>query len=272
MQKIENIAIDDLIAKLPENFPEAAEKIENEIVPHLVECNKGLIEHYSILIKERTNAASKKAVTNLIDEAIRKLESDAFSSACDDGCQVPTSESLAPDPETVEAALRMSQDPQLFRRKIDLVNKLGVAGERKNIALTLITIDSRLLTFENGKPENLGLKNSGHQGSGKSNTMMKSLKIYPETAYYILSNVSPKGLLMMGDQLKHKAVIFSEGKAFEARGKNDPDQAYVVRSLLSEGVYEYQRQVKTSDGWETEHLKLEGPISLLTTTIKGDLE
>jgi len=264
--------IDDLIGQLPQNFPEAAEVIKNDIIQLLVDCDKGIIDHYCTLIKKRTNAASKKAITKLIDEAILKIQSAETPFTYDDGCQIPTSETLTPDPEIVKAAVHMSQDPQLFRKKIDLVNKLGVAGERKNIALTLITIDSRLLTFENGKPENLGLKNSGHQGSGKSNTMMKSLKIYPETAYHTFSNVSPKGLLMMADELKHKAVIFSEGKAFEARGKNDPDQAYVVRSLLSEGSYEYQRQVKTSEGWATEYLKLEGPISLLTTTIKEGLE
>lgn len=257
--------IEKLIGQLPENFPEAAEEIKAKIVPLLVNCDQGIIEHYVVLIKKHTKAASKPAVKKLITESLL-----AITNAGIDCCGTDQYESI--DPEIMEAAAHLSRDPQLFRKKIDLVNKLGVAGERKNIGITLLTIDSRLLSLKNDKPENLGLKNSGHQGSGKSNTMMRSLKIYPETAYYILSNVSSKGLLMMEDKLKYKAVIFSEGKAFETRGKNDPGQAYAVRSLLSEGVFKYQRPTKTPEGWQTEHLRLEGPISVLTTTIKENLE
>jgi len=266
LEKDENCKINDLeelIEQLPEHFPAAAGEIKTVIVPILADLEKGVIDHYTEMIKKHTKAASKKAVSSLIDEGILEY----YMASSDSGCQTED-----PDPEIIKAAQQIARDPQLFLKKIDTVNKLGVAGERKNIAINLLTIDSRLIPLKNGKPENLGLKNSGHQGSGKSNQMTKSLKLYPETAYTILSNVSPKGLLMMEDHLKHKAVIFSEGKAFESHGKKDPEPAYVVRSLLSEGFYHYTRQVRCSEGLCTETLKLEGPVSLLTTTIRQGLE
>ena len=263
--KIKTLA--NLIEELPENFPEAADAIKTEIAPYLADLEKGVIDHYTTIIKKHTKAASNKAVSSLIKEGILEFFTSTTAHVCDEGDQA-----VDPDPEVINAAAQIARDPQLFIKKIDIVNKLGVAGERKNIAINLLTIDSRLIPLYNGKPENLGLKNSGHQGSGKSNQITKSLKLYPETAYTILSSVSPKGLLGMGDQLKHKAVIFSEGKAFESHGKKDTEPAYVVRSLLSEGFFEYKRQVRNCGGWCTETLMLEGPISLLTTTIRKDLE
>lgn len=255
--------IEELIQILPENFPDAAEEIKKHIIPLLAECDKGVIDHYAQLIKKRTKAASKKAVTTLIIETIWKLN---FAMG---GC---ANELADPDPEIVKAALYVARDPQLFRKKIDLVNELGVAGERRNVALNLVTIDSRLMPLKNGKPENLGLKNVGHQGSGKSNQVNKSLKLYPKTAFHIISNVSAKGLLLEKDQFKYKAVVFNEAKAFESSGKKDTDPAHIIRELLSEGYHKYQRQIKTPMGWETEYITLEGPIALLTTTIRGKLE
>lgn len=248
-----------MIENLPENFPAAAGVIKSELAPALMGIDKGLFEHYCVVIKKRTNASSTKAVVTLIGDAIRQFQKKDVSDP-------PSSASI------VKEAALIARDPQIFKKKIDAINRLGVLGERRNIALILATIDSRLLPLKNGKPENLGMKTSGYQGSGKSNQMEKALKIYPETAYHILSNVSPKGLMMMEDKLKNKAVVFSEAKTFESRGKTDPEQAYIVRSLLSEGVFEYQRQKNTKEGCIKETLRLEGPISLLTTTISEKLE
>lgn len=260
--------IDELIGQLPQNFPGAAVVIKKDIVPLLVDCDKGIIDHYCTLVKKHTRAASKSAVTKLVNETIRELQTAGYRN---DIHVEETSEADSNTPEIIETAKRIAQDPQLLKNKIDTVNELGVTGERKNIGLNLITIDSRLLPISGGKPENLGLKNSGHQGSGKSNQLTKSLKIYPETAYHIFSSVTPKGLMMMSDMLKHKAVVFSEAKTFEA-AKRDTHQAYIVRSLLSEGFFEEPRQTLMDQGWATETLRIQGPISLLTTTIKGKLE
>ena len=61
--------IDILIENLPEQFPAAVDTIKYEIAPHLIDCNPGVRDHYIKVIKKRTNAASIKSVSLLIDEA-----------------------------------------------------------------------------------------------------------------------------------------------------------------------------------------------------------
>ena len=39
----------------------------------------------------------------------------------------------------------IGKDPQLVMKRIDVTSRSGVAGERRNIALTLAVLDSRLL-------------------------------------------------------------------------------------------------------------------------------
>ena len=69
----DNTKIDDLIDLLPEQFPAAQEMIKFEIAPLLVDCSAGIRDHYIKVIKKRTNAASIKSVSLLIDEAVKEI-------------------------------------------------------------------------------------------------------------------------------------------------------------------------------------------------------
>ena len=75
--------IDDLIDLLPEHFPAAQEMIKFEIVPHLTECNEGIKDHYIKVIKKRTNAASIKSVSLLIDEANKEINDSVLNNSVD---------------------------------------------------------------------------------------------------------------------------------------------------------------------------------------------
>ena len=167
---------------------------------------------------------------------------------------------------------QIALDPRLLRKRIDIVNAMGVTGERKNIGLNQIVIDSRLLPLINGKPQGLGLKNAGIQGGGKSHVLTTTLTIYPETAYHEITSGTAKSFYNMADSLKHKALIFSEGFALEARGSKDTEISYVVRSLMSKGSAEYQRTKQGCGARVTEAVRVDGPISFLTTTIQDKLE
>jgi hypothetical protein len=62
-------------------------------------------------------------------------------------------------------AEQIAHDPMLFKNKIDLVNQLGVIGERKNIGLNFLVMGSCLLPMGVAGSEALALKNSGHYGA-----------------------------------------------------------------------------------------------------------
>jgi len=260
--------IDELIEQLPDNFPAAADMIKNDIAVRMVGLSDAVINHYCRKIKKRTKAESVRDVSSLIMETFETIKSFLRCYAA------KPEETQEPefDPEIIILADKLAHDPRLFRKKIDIINELGVAGERRNISLNQITIDSRLLPLSNGKPQSLGLKNAGIQGGGKSHALTTTLSLYPETAYHTITSGSAKSFYNMADSLKHKAIIFMEGYALEARGSKDTEISYVVRTLMSEGFAEYQRSKQAGGEWLTETMHVEGPISFLTTTIQDKLE
>jgi len=258
--------LDKLIEDLPEQFPAAEEKIKCEIAPHLVECNPGVKDHYIKIIKKRTNAASIKSVSLLIDEVIKKMKEN--NSDIDEN---PSNNTII-DPEIIEAAEQIAQDPMLFKNKIDLVNKLGVINERKNIGLYNLIIDSRLLPMGRAGSDALAMKNSGHYGAGKSYPLFMTLKLYPKKAYHLISSASDKSLYQIEGGLKYKALILAEALALESHGKKDNELAYAIRTLVSEGHLKYQYTGFKDKKRVTLVKKIAGPTSLLTTTIKGKLE
>jgi hypothetical protein len=272
-QEIQNITVeaslenlDALIEQLPDQFPAASETIKNEIAPLLIDCDAGIKDHYVKVIKKKTNAASIKSVSLLIDEAIEKGNSEETIPDDEDPEEIQT------DPEIVALADQIAQDPMLFKNKIDLINKFGVIGERRNIGLNFLVMDSCLLPMGGAGSEALALKNSGHYGAGKSFPLFMCLKLYPKSAYHLITSGSDKSLYHIQGGLKHKALILAEALALESSGRGDNELAYAIRSLVSEGRLKYQYTGFKGKEKVTIVKKMEGPTSLLTTTIRGKLE
>ena len=265
-QQPEASALDMLIDQLPEQFPAAADTIKDDIAPQLIECNPSVRDHYIKVIKKRTNAASIKSVSMLVDEAIKEIDSQATAN---DSC---AEINVTVDPEIVEAAERIAYDPQLFRKKIDIVNRLGVINERRNIGLYQLVMDSRLLPMGSAGSDALAMKNSGHYGAGKSYPLFTCLKLYSQSAYYLISSGSEKSLYSIQNGLKHKALILAEALALESNGRKDNELAYAIRTLVSEGQIKYQTTGYKDKKPVTIVKRIAGPTSLVTTTIKGKLE
>jgi hypothetical protein len=162
---------------------------------------------------------------------------------------------------------RIALDPQLLRRKIDAVNRLGVVGERRNIGKTLIIIDSRLIPSA-GQPETLAGINIGHSGTGKSSSTKRPLRLYPEDQIIILTSATAKSFFNRGSDLSHKVLILEE--TYEL--KFDGEFAIVFRVLLSEGKASHCRTIRIGAQLCIETVTVEGPVAFLSTTNTPKLE
>ena len=133
-------------------------------------------------------------------------------------------------------------------------------------------IDSSLLPMGTSGSEALAAKNSGPQGSGKSHPLFTTLKLYPKSAYYLITSGSTKSLYNLNDGLKHKALILTEALQLQSGRQGDNELAYSIRTLVSEGHLKYQYTGFIDKKKVTIVQELKGPTSLLTTTIHGKLE
>jgi hypothetical protein len=257
--------LEDMIEQLPENFPQALPIIQNEIAPIIAECDSGLKDHYISLIKKRTKAASKRAVQLEIENAVKQLTEKEIKN-------LKEPENPVIDPEIQQMAEQIARDPQLFKNRIKMVNRLGVIEERRTIGTYMIVIDRSLLPMGTSGSEALAGKNSGPQGSGKSHPLFTTLKLYPKSAYYLITSGSNKSLYNLNDGLKHKALILTEALQLQSGRQGDNELAYCIRTLISEGRLKYQYTGFINKKKETIVQELTGPTSLLTTTIHGKLE
>ena len=257
--------LEDMIEQLPENFPQALPIIQNDIAPIIAECDPGLKDHYISLIKKRTKAASKRAVQLEIENAVIQLSEEDVLTTEEPGNSVI-------DPELQQMSDQIASNPQLFKNRIEMVNKLGVIGERRNIGTYMVVIDSSLLPMGTSGSEALAAKNSGPQGSGKSHPLFTTLKLYPKSAYYLITSGSNKSLYNLNDGLKHKALILTEALQLQSGRQGDNELAYCIRTLISEGYLKYQYTGFIDKKKVTIKQELKGPTSLLTTTIHGKLE
>ena len=202
----------------------------------------------------------------LIDEAIKEINDSVIVT----GEEASKIGSI--DPAIQQMAEQIAGDPQLFKNRIEMVNRLGVIGERRNIGTYMVVIDSSLLPMGTSGSEALAAKNSGPQGSGKSHPLFTTLKLYPKSAYYLITSGSAKSLYNLNDGLKHKALILTEALQLQSGRFGDNELAYSIRTLVSEGHLKYQYTGFIDKKKVTIVQELKGPTSLLTTTINGKLE
>jgi DNA primase len=175
--------------------------------------------------------------------------------------------------EIVARAEALKKDPFLFRHIIEAVGKLGVAGERKTIGTIIVVIASRLIPKGFNSSEALALKIWGPYGIGKSRTVFACLELCPQDSYYAITSGSPKSLYNMTGKLKHKVLVLTEAFAMDETSGGDSNFSFSVRSVVSEGNLIYQYTAYDENGKRvTIQNKVEGPMALLTTTTKENLE
>lgn len=180
--------------------------------------------------------------------------------------QSPREDFCSPEEGTLnDQACELGRQKNVFKQRIDLVNRIGVIGERRVIAMLLIALDSRLIIPNERNTDVIAVRAVGSSGAGKSFVLHKCLDIYDSAAYTALTAASDKSLFYSEeDGLKHKCLILEEAFLLEqARGKDSAFQ-YSLRSLISEGQLKYLVRGQ-------ERL-ISGPTSFITTTVCEVLE
>ena len=260
-----NSKLEKMIDELPDNFPDAQPIIREDIAPQLIEMEGGLLEYYIEKLRKQTKV-SKQTIKEEI-KATKNIQDSLGSDDAEDDDQ----EDEETDPEVLELANQIAQDPLLFKNRIDDVQNLGVVRERRNIGLSACAIDSRLLIGEPRKSETFNMKISGPQGSGKSYIILKTLDLYPKNSHIIITGGSDMSIIYEKD-IKHKALIITEAIQLESKNGNDNFYAFVLRSVINDNFFAYKTTIITKYGRITIPIKLIGPASLLTTTTKDKLE
>lgn len=257
--------IDIVIAQLPENFPHASSAIKEKILPLVLKLDTATSRHYIDAISKRVKT-SKKVIEEMLADMKR-------AQTVTDRVDAESTEEEEIDPEIIAAASALAQDPQLFKKRIDTINRTGVVNERTNISLFFVTLDSRL-SKDFGKPGQraLALKSAGHFGAGKSFSLSMCLTIYPPNAYHLLTSGSEKSLYYLPDGLSHKCLIVAEG--FQFTGEHgDNEISFIVRCLLSEGqVVRIVVEKDEAGKLITRRIVIPGPTSFITTTVMESLE
>lgn len=170
----------------------------------------------------------------------------------------------AEDAERREAATRcaeLASAPSILDRFAIDLRRLGIVGEERLAKLTYLAVTSRLLE----RIVSVGVK--GPSAAGKSVTVEHTLRFFPESAFYVRTAMSERGLIFIGESMAHRMLVL-----FEAEGMAGDMQSYLLRSLLSEGCIRYQMAGK-GEGGEIEGrlIELEGPTGLIVTTTAIDL-
>jgi DNA primase len=254
------LIIDSLSGDMEEDLPVIREKLASMIC----EMEGALPEYFIDRIKKKTGL-SKSALREEIKLAQRKMETQLPALA-----DIPSKE---PDPAVLEMADSLKRDPLAFKRRIDTVNNLGVAGERKTIAMIMAVMDSCLLPKRSNGSEALGCKVTGPFGTGKSYGVSACLELYPKSRFHMITGASSKSFYNIEGGLKHKVLILQEVGPLDTDAGGDNEAAYAVRSLLSEGSLSYQYTSFDDVGKKVAmKVTMDGPTALVTTTIKEKLE
>lgn len=157
--------------------------------------------------------------------------------------------------EAWELCKHLATEPRILDLAADVVERRGVAGERRFIQLLYLIVTSRVLA----RPISAVIK--GPSSAGKSFMLERTLEMFPASSYYALSGMSERALAYDDEPLVHRFLVI-----YEAAGLAGDFASYLMRSLLSEGRIKYVTVEKTGEGLKPKTIERDGPTGLLVTT------
>lgn len=255
------------IDNLPNDFLDAYPIIKSDIFPIIADLGKGRQTYFKDLLMDKLKVKIR-VINESLKEYIQEREKEL---SADDNPDLEEEEVF--EREIVEQAELLASDPQIFKKRIDMVNDLGVVNERRNAGMIGLTLDSRLNPMGR-KADVLALKITGEKGSGKTEVLLAVKELYPKKSYHMLNNASAKSLFNMGsDSISHTAIILNEAYAVQSNNTADTEFAHNLRCLISEGKLTYQYTAYDESGNKiTKFQTVYGPTPLITTSIYKSLE
>jgi predicted RNA-binding Zn-ribbon protein involved in translation (DUF1610 family) len=168
-----------------------------------------------------------------------------------------TSESA--EPEVVERAMVLLDDPTLLTRLGETIRAAGYAGDLRMPKLLYLALMSRVTA----RPVNVLI--GGPSSAGKTFLMESVANCFP-AATYAIGTMSERALVYTDAEFEHRHLLISEAAAIHREGVG----ALIVRSVIWGNQLEYEITEQDADGsWRTRRICKPGPTGLITTSVKG---
>ncbi len=250
-----------LLNEIPKNTPK--ESVLKALTPLLgvLAAEAGLAEA-EIYIRNKIKAELKINV-NDVNSILKHFKEMRVPIRAKMEAEQKRAEQLETEPPLTEGekqtAEHILKSPTLLYDILMMVKKLGVVGEERNILLHYIILTSRKLK----QPLSATVK--GDSASGKSYTLLTTIKMFPKSAYIDLTDATPQSFYYCPeDHFKHKIIVI-----FEKHGGERAD--YAIRTLQSEGKLKIQVTVKNPETgqFEAQTIEKDGPTGFVTTTTES---
>ncbi|WP_338817972.1 hypothetical protein MTCOM_18050 [Moorella thermoacetica] len=186
---------------------------------------------------QRINELLQTATTaDDLQEAARRTEREAVWQKCKD----------------------LAMEPDILTPVLNTLSQV-VAGEREALAILYLALTSRLLP----RPINLLLQ--APPGAGKSYLVDCVLQMFPESAYYKLTASSERAFIYSDENFAHRTVVVAEAAGLHSDGV----AGTIIRELVWSSQLAYEVVEKTPDGLRPRKIIKDGPVGLITTTVKN---
>jgi hypothetical protein len=162
--------------------------------------------------------------------------------------------------EGKQESIEILKRPSLLYDYGELIRRLGVVGEKRNIRIILLALTSRITDT----PISLVIK--AESASGKSWLLKNCLKIMPDESYFEYTSMSNRALIYSEKDFSHKFIIF-----LEYSGQEDDEVNYLTRTLQSEGRLKYEYTAKVDGVFITHSIDKPGPTGFITTTTQSQI-
>ncbi len=181
----------------------------------------------------------------------------------------------------------IAKSPTVLADMQRVAHRLGVVSEDRPIASTYLACSSRLL-----KHRAISYLRRGAAASGKNHSLNTVLKLFPESCVLSISSATPQALIYYrgaksagddaggddaGDEnaLAHKILVIAEAAILSRKANGDEHpMTGMLRVLLSDGRLDHLIPLPSNTGGqpETVHVKRNGPVVLLLTSAREDIE
>jgi hypothetical protein len=165
-----------------------------------------------------------------------------------------------PDSERAEA-LALLHDPNLLDRVLADFERVGVVGERNNLAVGYLAATSRLLD------DPLAVVIQSTSAAGKTSLMDALIDFLPEEHRLRFSAMTGQSLYYLGaSEIAHKVLAIAEEEG-------SAKASYALKLLQSDGSLAIASTGKDATGRLVAHeYKVAGPVAIFTTTTSTSLD